>query len=154
MDDLSCSTESFDSAMGIASISKAILAEGAFNFRKFNSNSPELRKRLGAELDSKSKSKCETEVKNDVIHKEILLQEEESSYANTMVGNLAHHNTNKILGVNWNNDSDELCFHFQDIIAYRKILKVTKRSLLRVCAKLFDPLGVLSPFIVRMKVAF
>ena len=71
-----------------------------------------------------------------------------------MVGNLAHHNTNKILGVNWNNDSDELCFHFQDIIAYGKILLVAKRSLVRVCAKLFDLLGVLSPVIVRMKVAF
>ena len=154
VDDLSCSTKSFDSAMDIASISKAILAEGAFNLRKFNSNSPDLRKRLGAELESESTSKCEREVKNDIIHRIILLQEEESSYGNTVVGNLAHHNTKKILGVTWNNDSDDLCFHFQDIIAYGKMLLVTKHLLLRVCSKVFDPLGVLSPFIVRMKVAF
>ena len=57
-----------------------------------------------------------------------------------MVGNFLHHNTNKVLGVNWNNDSDELCFQFEDIIAYGRNLQVTKRSLLRVWSNLFDPL--------------
>ena len=66
MDDLSCSTESYESAMEIARTSKTILAEVAFNLRKFKSNSPELRKLLIAELESEGNAKCETEHNNDV----------------------------------------------------------------------------------------
>ena len=107
------------SSIDIASTSRTILAEWAFNLRKFN---------------SKSKFKCETEVKTEGNHRETLVKEEDSSYANTMVRNLPHHN-------NWNNDSDEFCFQFKDIIAYSRNLPVTKFSLFRVCGKSFDPLG-------------
>ena len=40
VDDLSCSTDTSDSALDIARTSKTILAEGAFNLRKFNSKGP------------------------------------------------------------------------------------------------------------------
>ena len=35
-----------------------------------------------------------------------------------------------------------------------KALPATKRSLLKVIGKIFDPLGFLSPFIIRWKVLF
>ena len=151
VDDLSCSTKTSDSALDIARTSKTILAEGAFNLRKFNSNSAELRKQLTVELECESNSKSKTTMGKEIEQNETQLQEEDSSFANTMVG---IHTTNKILGINWDNDSDELYFQFNDVISYGKSLPVTKRSLLKLCAKLFDPLGALSPFIVRMKVAF
>ena len=37
---------------------------------------------------------------------------------------------------------------------YLKTLPPTKRSVLKLSAKLFDPLGLLSPFIVNMKIWF
>ena len=81
----------------------------------------------------------EKEVQNVVVHKETLLQEEDSSYTNTMIGNLAHHNTNKILGVSSNKDSYELKFPFKVIIANGRNLPVTKRSFVRASTKLFEP---------------
>ena len=97
VNDLSCSTESYESAMEIARTSKTILAEGAFNLQKFNSNSPELRKQLIVQLESEGNSKCETEHNNEVIQEKPHWQEGDPSCEHAMVDILTHHNTNKIL---------------------------------------------------------
>ena len=57
----------------------------------------------------------------------------------------------KLLGVNWNNSNDEFTFVFTGLIqlAYK-----TKRSVLRLTASLFNPLGLLSPFVIILKVLF
>ena len=59
--------------------------------------------------------------------------------------------TVKSLGVGWNCESDDLFFNIQDLIEFAKNLPLTKRSFLRLTAKIYDPLGMLSPFIVQMK---
>ena len=53
----------------------------------------------------------------------------------------------KILGLNRDTMSDELRFEFVSVMEYLK-------SLLKLSAKLFDPLGLLSPFVVNMKIWF
>jgi hypothetical protein len=58
------------------------------------------------------------------------------------------------LGTIWNKSSDELEFKFTDLVEEAKALPATKRSLLKVIDKIFDPLGFLSPFIIRWKVLF
>ena len=58
----------------------------------------------------------------------------------------------KILGLNWDNMSDELRFEFVSVMEYLKCLPPTKRSVLKLSVKLFDPLGLLSLFIVNMKI--
>ena len=58
------------------------------------------------------------------------------------------------MGSNWNTRSDELFFDFDDLITYAKSLPITKRALLKLPAKIFDPLGFLSPFTIRLKVMF
>ena len=60
----------------------------------------------------------------------------------------------KILGLNWDTMSDELLFEFVSVMEYLKSLPPTKRSVLKLSAKLFDPLGLLSPFVVNMKIWF
>ena len=60
----------------------------------------------------------------------------------------------KILGLNWDTMSDELRFEFVSVMEYLKSLPPTKRSVLKLSAKLFDPLGLLSPFVVNMKIWF
>ena len=52
----------------------------------------------------------------------------------------------KILGLSWDVIKDEFRFDFTELIAYVKSLPPTKRSLLKASAKLFDPLGLISPF--------
>ena len=59
-----------------------------------------------------------------------------------------------MLGVNWNSLNDELTFEFSGLIQLSQELPKTKRSILRLTASLFDPLGLLSPFVISLKVLF
>ena len=59
---------------------------------------------------------------------------------------------NKDLG--WDTDIDCFCFEFKELIKFIESLPPTKRSLLRVSAKIFDPLGFLSPFTISTKMLF
>ena len=58
----------------------------------------------------------------------------------------------KILGLNWDTMSDELRFEFVSVMEYLKSLPPTKISVLKLSAKLFDPLSLLSPFVVNMNI--
>lgn len=57
----------------------------------------------------------------------------------------------KILGVEWTPDTDEFAFHS---ISFSSDLIVTKRVLLSLIARVFDPLGFLSPFVMTLKILF
>ena len=47
-----------------------------------------------------------------------------------------------------------LYFDLNEVIKYSSNLPPTKRSLLRLSTKIFDPLGFLSPFITQLKILF
>jgi hypothetical protein len=66
----------------------------------------------------------------------------------------ANSNTVKVLGSIWNTASDTLEFNFSNLVDEAKSLPPTKRSLLKISAKIFDPLGLLSPFTIQWKVLF
>ena len=61
---------------------------------------------------------------------------------------------NKLLGVLWDSEADELLIDLSELVTYAHNLPVTKRTVLRVSAKIFDPLGLLSPFVVKLKLLF
>lgn len=54
---------------------------------------------------------------------------------------------NKTLGLGWDSESDQFHFPVNPVIVKGK----TKRDILSVIAQIFDPLGILSPFIISMK---
>jgi len=56
--------------------------------------------------------------------------------------------------LSWNSQSDEFLFRFTELIEYAQGLPITKQSLLKVSAKTFDPLGLISPFIIKLKIIF
>ena len=60
----------------------------------------------------------------------------------------------KLLGVKWNTELDTFHFDFKEIAEFTKSLPPTKRSVLRISAKIFDPLGLLSPFVIGTKMLF
>ncbi len=59
-----------------------------------------------------------------------------------------------VLGMAWDTAEDTFLFNLEELIEYAKSLPVTKRSLLRWSSKIFDPLGFLSPFTIRLKILF
>ena len=47
----------------------------------------------------------------------------------------------KILGISWDTNNDSFYFESKNIVSYMQSLTPTKRSILRLSAKIFDPLG-------------
>ena len=82
------------------------------------------------------------------------IKEDESFSKSTISPNQVSDKLVKTLGVCWDTVSDEMSFDFEELIEYANTLQVTKRSLLKLSAKMFDPLGFLSPFTITMKCEF
>ena len=62
---------------------------------------------------------------------------------------------NKVLGVTWNNNEDNLLFSLKDVIeAALNNDVVTKRIVLKTVSSIYDPLGLLSPAVVCFKLMF
>lgn len=79
--------------------------------------------------------------------------EEDQSYAKASLGAKADENqeTNKILGVEWDVERDNFLFNLCTIATALEGLAPTKRSVVSVTAKFFDPLGIVSPVTVLFK---
>ena len=60
----------------------------------------------------------------------------------------------KVLGLTWNTSTDSFVFRLDRLVDLARSLKPTKRNLLKIAAKLFDPMGSLSPIIIPMKCLF
>lgn len=147
VDDFVTGTDSEEKAFEIYKLSKQVMSEGGFNLRKWTSNSIKLNERIFEDPNQKTMAK---------LTKHVI--EDDQSYAKTSTGSSdnATRETHevKLLGITWNNELDEFIFCLSDLLEYAKSLPVTKRTLLKLTAKIYDPLGFLSPFIVRLKILF
>ena len=70
------------------------------------------------------------------------LGEDEETYASATLG--SNHEVNeeqeqKVPGVTWNHDTDELSIDLGDIVKSSENLPVTKRTVLKVIARVYDP---------------
>ena len=60
----------------------------------------------------------------------------------------------KTLGVTWNVDNDQLRFGFANVAYQARQLEPTKRNVVSLLGHFYDPLGFLSPIVVRFKIFF
>ena len=60
----------------------------------------------------------------------------------------------KVLGLLWDYGNDEICFDLATIVAKAQEIRPTKRNVLSVLASMFDPLGIIRPVFVCMKMLF
>ena len=67
---------------------------------------------------------------------------------------LANNDFKRLLGVEWDNESDSLVFQFDDLIKLAKSLKPTKRNILKVSTSFYDPLGFIALVTARVTVIF
>ena len=132
-DDLSCVADSREEALEIYRQSKEIMLKGGFNLRKWNTNDEQLLKEINS---------IECKHGNESIR---------GSATETTGGSLER---SKILGMKWDSKSDNLIHELHDIVEFAKALTPSKRSVLKLAAKIFDPLGILSLFTINIKLFF
>ena len=152
VDDLVTGEENEAKALDLYSRSKSIMKRGGFNLRKWNTNS-----RVVLEAINQSNNSAMPPSVNQSMK---AITEEDESYAKATTGppiddeGSTDNGIVKVLGSIWDTANDQLTFNLSDLSDQAKLLPTTKRSLLKISAKIFDPLGLLSPFTIRWKVLF
>eukprot|EP00731_Ephydatia_muelleri_P023359 Em0015g942a len=120
---------------------KSRLLAGGFNLRKIISNSAQLQHRAShKELEVHQAVKVEG------------VEEEDQSYAkNTLGDKQATSHEHKVLGVNWSFKSDEFVFDLRFISTMASELELTKAVVISLTSRIYDPLGIVSPVTVQLK---
>ena len=127
-----------------------IMKDGGFSLRKWNSNCQSLHEKIKQDEKRKGQSAMEAPPKESEITQNV--KKEESSSAND--GKLETEQLVKILGIYWDVIQDEFHYDLSELIEYAEDLPATKRSVLKLSAKIFNPIGLLTPFTINMKVLF
>ena len=128
---------SIDDAYQFYRNAKAILKEGGFNLRKFKTNGKDLQERVNEMEDQVPPSEDA-----DLL-----------SYAESTLG-VSQTGERKVLGVRWKVGADELVFDLDVIVQAARQFVPTKRNVVSVVGRIYDPLGLLSPLVTPFKVYF
>ena len=161
VDDLSSGASEVDAAYELYLKSKLRLAEGGFNLRKFVSNCPELTNRIQCNETRRSNIGTSSVEPGHAQSSQALLEgnavsEEDETYVKSMLGGVDETSSveQKVLGVRWNPLKDVFIFDLTEIANYARDLEPTKRNVVSVAAKFYDPFGFLSPVIIEFKLFF
>lgn len=151
VDDLTTGEDTVTDAFKLYQSSKSIMASGGFNLRKWTSNSEEL-----CNLIERSERGAQITVNTTDRNQNQCVTEDDQSYTKSVVGSFATNSEDlaTILGVSWDTRSDMLLYDFEELRKYISTLPVTKRSILKLAARVFDPLGFVTPFVIKVKVLF
>ena len=141
VDDIVTGSQSEEQAYELYTGAKNLLRMGAFNLRKFTTNSSTLQARIDTEeavnLSDSSSSGGAAETFSQV----------------TLGGAQAlREGEKKVLGVNWNVSSDQIIFSLSELAEQARALEPTKRNVISLIGRFYDPLGFLAPVVVTYKV--
>ena len=143
VDDMISGGRTVDEAFEIYDVARQVMLDGGFNLRKWISNSPELLSRIVASSGQhvNDSGTCTVHVEGKV--------------PSQLVGSNSQGTEHlKLLGIMWKSESDHFSFSFSEIMSIVSKLPATRRSLLKASSSIFDPLGFLSPFVIRLKILF
>eukprot|EP00112_Aurelia_sp_Birch-Aquarium-sp1_P012879 Seg2713.6 transcript_id=Seg2713.6/GoldUCD/mRNA.D3Y31 product="hypothetical protein" protein_id=Seg2713.6/GoldUCD/D3Y31 len=142
VDDWASGAQDNETAMNLYHKVKLRMLEGGFNLRKWKTNEPELAQMIQKEEDvQKSDSD--------------LSKEYDLSYAKTVLdGSETSQVRNKVLGIVWDQSEDNLEFDLSKVACIPEDSKIITRTILSSLAKLFDPLGLVSPVMISAKILF
>ena len=143
VDDFNGGKDSVSEAFQLYLKAKSRMQVGGFNLRKWLSNSMELIQKIDQE-------------ERVPIMEAPPVSEEDSTYARTHFESHAPVGVNgrKILGLEWESTEDNFVLHLDWLVQFAKELPDIKRSVLKVVAKVYDPLGLISPLFTTIKVLF
>ena len=145
VDDFSGGGDDDDDAYLLYDRSKEIMKEGGFTLRKWATNSKTLMNRM-KEIDTSS---AQREMGGAVV-------EDDATYSEITVTSesIIENAESKVLGVIWNKESDSIVYRLDEVVNKAGEIKRTKRGLLRAIASIYDPLGLISPLVITLKVIF
>ena len=141
-DDLSYGCETTVEALESYRTAKEMMLQGGFNLRKWTSNNKKVFKEI-----NKSEKAIDQQKSVEVTK----VNEDDESYTKYAVGTPSSDGNSKVLGVNWNHETDRFDLDLSHLTEYSKSLPLTKRSVLKLAAKMFDPLGLISLFTRNLK---
>ena len=141
VDDLVAGERNSTDAFHLYETSKQRMAAGGFRLRKWLTNDKALRDRIKQSEENESATD-----RND----------EEETFAKIALGSGSEikKGCERVLGLPWDLERDSIPFSFEKIVERAREMQATKRNLLSLLAGLFDPLGLISPMIVPMKMLF
>lgn len=126
--------------------SKSVLKEGGFNLRKFVTNANSLQVKIDENEGSAHSPRDD--------QSSVGPTDETYTKATLAPGQPVLSGEQKILGVCWNVDDDQLRFGFANIAYQARQLEPTKRNIVSIVGRFYDPLGFLSPIVIRFKILF
>ena len=162
--DSSCSEiNELETAFELFKKLKLRFLEAHFHLRKWKTNNSKLRQLIddfnnntqeGITLLNKfKKENNDMSVKNNELSEALTNQKIQSSTANH---NKEFMKTNtkleKTLGITWDDISDKFIYDFSEIISKANELEPTKRNVLKIVSSFYDPLGLIQPIIVTLKI--
>lgn len=124
VDDFISSSANVNEAFSVTTTAKEILSHAGMNLCKWVTNSPELRAKW---IESGLEHTTKTDKGGNVL---------------------------KVLGLVWRPESDDFVFDLKGLLEMLKGKENTKRSVLQTSARIFDPIGFLTPFTIRVKCLF
>ena len=133
VDDLSTAADEPKSVIELYKAAKSIFAEANMNLRKWRNNNRDFNEFI------------------EEKHKNIEKSSEDTSHASLML-NPDEESENKVLGIPWNTKHDEFVISFRIQKSAEDV--VTKTELLKRIASIFDPIEILSPAVVLLKILF
>lgn len=149
VDDVSLGANDIDTTYELYLKSKTRLAEAGFKLRKFVTNSVDLRHQI--QLNEQLTPVSNHDHTADHAHRE-----DDQSYAKDTLGTKAEQvqKGHKILGIQWHVDRDVLNFDMGDVSQLMTQVEPTKRNVVSMSAKFYDPLGIVSPVTILFKMFF
>ncbi|KAL5490750.1 hypothetical protein EMCRGX_G015929, partial [Ephydatia muelleri] len=147
VDDVTYGADSVEDAFLLYTKSKLWLKEGGFNLRKFVTNSSVLQRRIDLQ-ESCPVSCTETTSPHQISSEDV-------SYAkHALGGDESHQKSLKVLGIQWNPVEDMFILDLSQLCEQSIELEPTKRGVVGIVSRIYDPIGILSPVIIQFKIMF
>ena len=138
VDDIVTSLKTEEQAYEFYVDAKALLKTGAFNLRKFSTNLSSLQDRVDSEESGYPVSPSGTT--------------ESFSQAKVSGTQKIGDGDQRVLGINWRVSSDQIVYSFDELASQAQDLEPTKRNVVSLIGRFYDPLGFIAPIVVRYKV--
>ena len=143
VDDVVCGADRELDAYTLYTSSREILSHGCFNLRKFTTNVPSLQ----ALVDSEDATERNPRDAESIV-------EADETYVKTILPTSTnkHSTEQKVLGIRWDVALDQVVFSLETLFDDCVEVNPTKRVVISLIGRIYDPLGFLSPITIRFKI--